>query len=254
MKLSTKYTEYLNGSKFSKGISINISTVTDDYRTRREIILGQTKGKKVVHLGCCDHVPLIEEKIAKQQWLHKLITESANVCVGVDIDRESIAFVKDKTGFDNIHYGDVTSEDKLELLSNNKYDVMVMGEILEHVDNPVQFLEKIRQNYTDNISELLITVPNAFDLDNFENVMEHQEVINSDHKYWFTPFTLAKIATNAGYSVSEFFFCDEEIETKIGLKAKLQVIPFIKRKWRQNKLRNFPGLRSCLVMIIKPVG
>jgi hypothetical protein len=125
---------------------------------------------------------------------------------------------------------------------------MVMGEILEHVDIPVLFLKQIRENYKKNISQILITVPNAFSYRNMKSIKENKEVINSDHRYWFTPYTLAKIVYLAGYTVDEFFFTDE-MHNKTGLKSKLFVIPFLKKKLLFNKIKKYPALRINLVMI-----
>ncbi|MDN5338800.1 MAG: hypothetical protein PWQ20_1870 [Thermotogaceae bacterium] len=43
-----------------------------------------------------------------------------------------------------------------------------------------------------------MTAPNALRYSNFIFAQKNIEVINSDHRYWFTPYTLSKIALMAG--------------------------------------------------------
>jgi len=249
VRFSKEITEYLLGHKFSSGLSIPISALNDKLMSRKEIIINIIKKKKVINLGCCDHINVIKDKIKNNTWMHKLITENSKYCLGIDIDQEAINYVKMEFRYENIIYGDITGPEKISEIEGKKFDIMVMGEILEHVDDPVFFLRQIRKNYKNNISQILITVPNAFSYRNLKSLKENVEVINSDHRYWFTPYTLAKIVTRAGYGVDEFFFTDE-MGNKTGLKAKLLFIPYLKSKLLYNKIRNFPALRINLVMII----
>lgn len=249
MKFQKELNKYLNGDKFDSGLTIPISNKYDKLINRQELIIQFIKNKKVMHLGCCDHKSIIKGKIKDGSWMHQKITENAFECLGIDIEKDTVEYVRSEFKYENIIYGDITDKKKIKEVENNKFDIMIMGEILEHVDNPVLFLKQIRENYKNNISQILITVPNAFSYRNMKSIKKHQEVINSDHRYWFTPYTLAKIVTLAGYKVDEFFFTDE-MKNKIGLKAKLLVIPFLKRKLLYNRIRKFPALRINLVMII----
>lgn len=45
--------------------------------------------------------------------------------------------------------------------------MLYAGEILEHISNPMEFLSSIKRNYRNEIKRVVITVPNAFRLDNF---------------------------------------------------------------------------------------
>jgi hypothetical protein len=115
---------------------------------------------------------------------------------------------------------------------------MVMGEVLEHMDNPVTFLNIIHKKYAGNIDKLIITVPNAFGWPNFKNVFRHRECINTDHRYWFTPYTLGKIVVRAGMKIESFQFCASHNR---GFKDKLAGI-FLKK---------YPALRDNLLMIVE---
>lgn len=248
MKISQVDMQYLNGDKFSSGFRFKIARQEYKITTRIEVIKKWVNGKKTIHLGCCDHLPLIDQKISTGTWIHKIITDNSAKCLGIDVNGEALDYVK-KLGYDNCVFGNITSENIVDEIFNENWDIMVMGEILEHIDNPVDFLKKIRDNYKEKIKQLLITVPNAFAIDNFSAAHQNLEVINSDHRYWFSPFTLAKIGINAGYIIDQYYFT-QDMSEKIGPRAKVKVIPYLKRKQLIWKLKKYPGLRGTLIMIM----
>jgi 2-polyprenyl-3-methyl-5-hydroxy-6-metoxy-1,4-benzoquinol methylase len=204
MKLDDQSLEYLFGKKFSNSLIIPY-----DYHqaipNRITFLKDLAKGKKVIHLGCLDHLPLIDDKISRGQWLHKELTESAALCVGVDINKETKEYVERKHGFTNIVLGDFTKT-KLAELASTSWDYAILGEILEHIDNPVSYLEAIGRLYKGNISRIVITVPNAWTQTTMRMARRSAEVINSDHRYWFTPYTLAKVIVQSGMQVEDIYF------------------------------------------------
>lgn len=81
--------------------------------------------------------------------------------------------------------------------------------MLEHVDNPVQFLEAVNKNYREIVDKIIITVPNAFSIFNFMTALSGKEAINTDHRYFFTPYTLCKIAYMAGMMPEEIYYAEK---------------------------------------------
>jgi hypothetical protein len=79
----------------------------------------------------------------------------------------------------------------------------VFGEVVEHIPNPVSFLSRFRENYGDVVDQIVITVPNAFRGGNIKGILKNVETINSDHRFFFTPYTIAKVAIDAGYAPVE---------------------------------------------------
>ena len=206
MKLDDLTIEYLKGNKFS-----NSHIIHYDYKQpipdRVKFVCDLAKGKKVLHLGCLDHQPLIEAKIKRNQWLHKELTETAAECLGIDIDKEALDYVKSTFGFNNIILGDFTKE-KLAGITNKQWDYAILGELLEHIDNPVEYLQAISANYADSIKQIVITVPNAWTQTTITKALSSSEIINTDHRYWFTPYTLAKVMTRANMDVQEIYFAN----------------------------------------------
>ena len=181
-------------------VDTSVENDISDLSTRIEYLLRLVSGRKVLHIGCCDHIELIEKKIASRTWLHGLFLEKAFECWGIDINAEGVEYVK-SLGIKNVYCCDVTKTIPHSVLEN-QFDVVVLGEMVEHLDAPVDFLNALRRNLSGSY-ELVVTVPNAFFLENFINVLGRFERINSDHRAWYTTYTISKILSQAGYYVTD---------------------------------------------------
>lgn len=194
--------DYLSGDKFSDNFKItyeNEGTV----RYRNDVLVEMCRGKRILHIGCCDHVPLIGRKVAENDWLHGQLTACSKYTVGIDIDADAVAAAREISGLDNIHAGDITSADRLAVITERSFDYALFGEVVEHIPNPVLFLQRFRENYGTVVEKIIITVPNAFRAGNIKGILKNRETINSDHRFFFTPYTIAKVAFDAGFRPEE---------------------------------------------------
>ncbi len=238
MKITQDFIPYINGEKFSVSLKLIIAEKQNDILYRFPFLENLVQNRRIIHLGCLDHIPLIGEKIEKDIWLHARLTRQAAHCLGVDIDREGVDYVTKQFGINNVVCGDITTGEIPEI-GRSHWDYLVAGEILEHVDNPVAFLQSIKQQHHGRIERLIITVPNAFDIRNHKNALRHTEEINSDHRYYFTPFTLWKIIHLAGMTL-------ESLEFVHGHRVSRKRYFFLHRK-----LSRFPALRDTIVAICR---
>ena len=224
MKFHDTDIPYLSGQKFS-----NSHTFHYDYKSsipnRVKFLCELVKNTRVLHLGCLDHKPLIEEKIKRGQWLHKELTDCTETCLGIDIDAETLSYVNEKFGFKNIILADFIKEKPQEVIAN-KWDYAILGELLEHIDNPVEYLGSINTNYSSFIRKIIITVPNAWTQTTIRKAKESAEIINTDHRYWFTPFTLSKVISRSGMLVEDIFFANRVPLTtfQLGVKKILSML------------------------------
>ncbi|MEZ4287921.1 MAG: methyltransferase domain-containing protein [Polyangiales bacterium] len=140
-------------------------------------------------------------------WLHALLVEQSALCVGVDINKEGVAAAKQALPDAPIFELDVLESPLPSAFSNQQWDVIVLGEVLEHVDNPVNFLRTLRERFATQANTLIVTVPNAFSIRNFLGARRGEEFINTDHRFWFSPYTLSKVGTQAGLYTRTFAFC-----------------------------------------------
>ena len=197
MKFEPHIYDYLNDNDFIGSLHVKISSPSSKPKTRI--------GKKVIHVGCVDHLPLVDAKIANDTWLHKLLSDKATRCLGIDINAEGIDYIK-KIGYEDSLTIDLIEDKASKIILDDHWDYLILGELMEHIDNPVMFLSQIREKYGHVIDKVLITVPNGLRWINFKRMLRNKEVINSDHRFWFTPYTMAKICTHAGLEIEEFNF------------------------------------------------
>lgn len=206
MKFTTEIQSYIKGEQFSNALKIPYSGLYPE-TGRIDTLLGLCLGKRVLHIGCADHLPLIHQKMQQGKWLHALLCETASECTGIDINEEAVKFITEKLHIKDVYHADITKSFPDEL-SDRNWDIVVMGEILEHVDNPVDFLSQLQQQLSHKASQLIITVPNSFNRLVMKDIQRNTEDINSDHMYHFTPYTLGRVLYKSGFSSPEFQFAD----------------------------------------------
>lgn len=223
MKFSAEINRYLKGELFSAGLDVSFDKQKFPDKTRIEKIIELTRNKRVIHVGCADHLPLIEEKIKNRKWLHKLLIENTSSCYGIDNNEEAVRYINNELGIKDVYFIDILHENNIPEM-NLHWDFLILGEIIEHIDNPVDFLTKINKLYKGKVDKILITAPNIYNLLTIKDIKRNLENINTDHRYWFSPYTLTKIVTNSGFNDCELFFTE---------RVKL---PFFKAFFRRFKV------------------
>ena len=126
------------------------------------------------------------------------IAEKAVKVTGIDIDAENIKVAKEKYQKDNIEYikGDATS-----YLFNEKFDVIIISNVLEHIRDRVDLLRKLK----DLGKKILIRVPM---LDREWKVLYKKEFgveyrLDKTHVTEYTLEELAEELEKAGLRIQE---------------------------------------------------
>jgi len=239
MRLSENTLDYLAGRAYSNGLQVAFEYSGTDrrYRSRSDILAEMSAGKDIIHIGCVDHdIPSIERKIKRNKWLHAILCSTANRCYGVDIQEAGIDYLRSRLGYTDVAALDILTQAN-DVLDGQHWDYVFAPEVLEHTDDPLGFLTGLRQRFSGNAGELVITVPNAFARENHRNAGRGIEVINSDHRFWFTPYTLAKLAVLAGLRVNDIIMC------RHGRVKRRSVL-------KNTYFRKHPLLRSDIVAVL----
>lgn len=230
---STEGMRFLSGEKFVDYGKFTVA-IQPQLSDRISTIVNLLRGKSILHIGFCDHQPLLKERIRQGLWLHNHLVDVGSRCVGIDIDEAAVANVKKVTDISDIYAADITSPG-VEVISQNSWDVAVFADVLEHIPDPASFIQKFLDNYGKNISSIIISVPNAQRLGNFKGALGNFEMINSDHRAEYTIFTLAKLANKAGLIELKFSFCPYA-------NAPL---------WKRLAFKLFPRLSDSLILSAK---
>jgi len=98
---------------------------------RLEVISKYAYGKRILDLGCVGEGP-------SPSWLHFSLVQWGKEVLGVDIDKTKINRLR-KLGY-NVICGNA---ERIKI--NKKFDVVIAGELIEHLSNPGLFLENIKK-------------------------------------------------------------------------------------------------------------
>jgi SAM-dependent methyltransferase len=158
-------------------------------------VVDHCRGRNVLDLGCYDETAL--DKTETDRWLHGKIAEVAASVIGIDssvgIPDEGLVTGPTST----IYRGDATALD-LDVLDGAKVDVIIAGELIEHLDNTLAFLRVVKERFPGK--ELIATTPNATSLANAALALVARESNHPDHVQIYSYKTLNTVASRVGFS------------------------------------------------------
>jgi Methyltransferase domain len=160
---------------------------------RRGYILKHCRDRDVLDLGCYDETALT--KVGTDHWLHGALCREARSVLGIDLS-DRIPTDGLKTGpTSRIIRGDVSRLDAS--LANNGIDVVVAGELIEHLPNALGFLCQLKQLFSGK--EFIASTPNATSLYNTLLATTRRESSHHDHLQIYSYKTLSTLCRNAGF-------------------------------------------------------
>lgn len=167
-------------------------------------IVGQCSGKDVLDVGCADHAATFATD-ASLPWLHRDIKAVANSVLGVDILPETVQELR-SLGF-NVVQADVETLDL-----GQTFDVIVAGDLIEHLGRPASFLERARSHLAPS-GRLVLTTPNPFSIEqSLMGLVRRTTMVNQEHLSWFDPQTLWALAEHCRYDVVEFAWLETRFQ------------------------------------------
>jgi 2-polyprenyl-3-methyl-5-hydroxy-6-metoxy-1,4-benzoquinol methylase len=123
---------------------------------------------------------------------------------GVEKNLEYLA--DNKSYYRNLYSGDLESNHWLELISQNKFDFVVLADVLEHLRAPDDLLRRLAATLKPD-GHLLLSVPNIAHagviLELIEGKFEYRNdgLLDSTHIHFFTRTSLIKLLSNCGYII-----------------------------------------------------
>lgn len=166
---------------------------------RIDEILRLCRSKSVLHLGFIQHAPLYKQLQKEGKWLHYELSKVTNQLVGIDLLNSDIEDIKQEYGFEG-YTGDVQELAGVKL--NRKFDVILCGELIEHLTNPGLMLEGVKR-FMNSDSIIIITTPNAYAKEYYLNrktLRNESDWINPEHVCWYSKFTLENTLQRHGFT------------------------------------------------------
>jgi hypothetical protein len=217
-----------------------------NYTKNRELfILDKCKGKKVLHLGCCDS-PDTKFKFDQEVALFQRIEGVCKIQQGLDIDKKEIKRLHGM-GYKNVSFFDLNKPGRVDF----DPEVIVFADTLEHLMNLEVALSSLKKLMNER-TELIITVPNATMLSrvigNFIGIIKEHE----DHKVSFTYGALKQLLIFNKLTVNGVFLSGEiniqRLYPKRTEKISYRIMRGVFNIIYKPLINIFPLFSECLIM------
>lgn len=196
---------------------------------RFKLVKEYIKNKEVLDIGCVDSIdPSLIEKYL-DGWFHHNISKHAKRVVGIDINNEGVKELQ-RLGYD-ARYADAE-----DFNLNEKFDVIVAGEIIEHLTNLNGFFNSVKKHLREE-GILIITTPNSF---YFKGILflllRGRPSVNPEHVTRFDEVVIRQLLERFNFEVLEVIYTAEKGYLKSNIKGLVldwfeKVIPFKKIRY-----------------------
>lgn len=167
----------------------------DVIHNRMDVIDPLIEGKTVLDLGCIDH----DLKQIEGPWLHRELVHRAQEVIGVDHLPQAVEALT-RMGYKAV------CQNVEELNLGRLFNVIVAGEIIEHLNNPGLFLEGVHRHLKDD-GQFILSTPNPFSIAQFFRIFKRNRIkVNSDHTTWFDPVTLEVLLKRHGFTIKRIYW------------------------------------------------
>lgn len=184
-------------------------------------LAAEVAGKRVLDIGVCAHTL---DRMNSENWLHEKIRRAARAATGVDI-LEDLVQVCNERGYD-VRLVDATSDVDL----GDRFDVVHMGDVIEHVESPLRLLAFGRRHLAAG-GKIIVRTPNPFCFDYVHVVgRDGTDVSNLEHLCYVTPTHALEMGRRAGLGLSRYLTLARRGMSVAGLAVTLQFL--LSGHWR----------------------
>jgi SAM-dependent methyltransferase len=148
-------------------------------------LMSRVRNHSVLHFGCADY-PVTEERLRNNTLLHSNLVKTASYIFGIDSSSEGIQVLRDH-GIDNLEVMDAEHPDL-----NERFDLVLIGDILEHLSNPGNLLQHTARLLNPS-GKIIISVPNSYSYSVFDFIIRGVEPTHKEHTNCFSVKTLCEL-------------------------------------------------------------
>ena len=175
---------------------------------RVDHLLARARGRRVLHLGCTN-APYTATGLADGSLLHLRLNEAAGELHGMDIDLAGLDVLAAR-GIQHLHHGDLSA--LRAQLSALRFDLIIAGEIIEHLANPGQFLDDVKHVMSADTTVIITTVNAYCGFRMAQYALRGRggraEPVHPEHVAYYSYATLARLTGDAGLQVVDTCFYD----------------------------------------------
>jgi SAM-dependent methyltransferase len=166
---------------------------------RIDFIREAVRGRRAVHLGFAD-ARCTTFHVQHDVWLHATLQEVAAELVGLDIDAAGVDAAR-QDGYE-AYCVDCRDVEAVAQLGLAPADVVVIGELIEHLDDAGSLLEAVKPLVASD-GRIVITTPNSHGLFNVVAAMAGRELNHPDHVTLYSWYTLSNLLGRHGWRTTE---------------------------------------------------
>jgi 2-polyprenyl-3-methyl-5-hydroxy-6-metoxy-1,4-benzoquinol methylase len=177
-------------------------------QARAEIIQEFCRDKCVLDIGCVQHDV---ENSQVDAWLHEKVVAVAGSVLGVDYLKDAVTTLTER-GY-NIVWGDVNNQLNIE----ERFDTIVVGNLIEHLSNFEGLVNNINRLLNEN-GVVLISTANPFYCEQyFFSAFNNDIIVNPEHTCWLDPLTLDQLVRRFGLVTKEIRWVKEKWKLSSGV-------------------------------------
>lgn len=216
----------------------------ESYVFRPDFIVEQCKEKRILDIGMVgEPCATLSTKVTHFDGsLHLRINEVAEFAVGLDIDADAVAHLQDRYRDLHLIVGNIETT---ETVIGAPFDVVVAGDIFEHLSSPGKALTNMCRLLKDG-GRLIMSVPNAFGLPNYLRFLAGRFVDGPDHVHTYTKYTLHNFLWRHGFSIMKLH---TGLDKEPASRRRRWAYRFLKQP-----LRLLPDLGGTLIAVAEPIA
>lgn len=193
-------------------------------------------GKAVLEIGCASGS---QSKVLKE--------ELGCIITGIEVDPEAAKDAKQYC--DRVIVGDIEAISLEDSLGSQGFDVVIFGDVLEHLRNPAEALRKVKP-YLEKDGYLLASIPNIahasviFELAKGNFDYRDRGLLDDTHIRFFTKKSVLQLFEAAGYVVADlnritYSPADTEFATAPASSEERSVLEYILRNNPESQTYQF---------------
>ncbi len=182
---------------------------TSKILNKDSLILDRVMGKTVLHIGCTD-APFTKQKLESGELLHLKVAKKV---IGIDIQADSLAMMRN-FGIPDLYNVSVYDLEFDKNLLDQKFDVILFPDVIEHLKDPGLALSKISSyiKKTDSDPLIILTAPNVnlYTL-KLTDYLFNIETVHNDHYFYFSYKTLDHLIEDARFTIEKFTYATYDL-------------------------------------------
>lgn len=157
-----------------------------------DFIRENIKNKEVLDVGCVESLfDFSQETMKKTQ--HFRLKQYTKKLIGIDLDEKGVKILN-KLGC-NCY---ISLAEHIKDLNLGKFDVILLGDIIEHIPDPSSFLINLRSLLRKD-GKIICTTPNALSYVNQIKLFLRKPITRYQHVAWYCKVTLRNLFLCSGY-------------------------------------------------------